>query len=515
MSLFGKKNTLLESVVSRYFDSCLILFGDAKIKDLIKGKFPAIQYTLSGYDISELAGEEKAALVSLLFHLDVNERGEKQAISALEDTINKVKERLGVDKDFTDLLLNLPEGVFAAEKLKIIPRQDLESQFMALVRDLQKTREALNTSVSKQTLDLAAEKDILKITLYNASDGVFALDKDGLIITFNKKMEDLTGFRHEEVKGKKADEVVRLFDDSMPLDSTKYSPTVEHPTDRNVYSNNKVTLVSRNGVKKYVRMISAVLNEPTEKNLGSIVTLTDITKEIELENMKIDFVSIAAHELRTPLTSIRGYLELLSSKMTGSLDEQSKKYLEKVVVSADQLHILVENLLNISRIEKGSLILNKLESSMEAVIQESMALFQAMAAQAGVTINYIKPKNEIPNVFIDHTMMLEVVSNLLDNAIKYNKPEGTVAITCELVDDKVVTHVKDTGIGIPAESLPHIFKKFYRTSTNVLVQGRKGTGLGLFISKQIVELHGGQISLTSELGNGTTFSFSVPINKKT
>lgn len=152
---------------------------------------------------------------------------------------------------------------------------------------------------------------------------------------------------------------------------------------------------------------------------------------------------------------------------------------------------------------------------MEAVIQESMALFQAMATQAGVTINYIKPKNEIPNVFIDHTMMLEVVSNLLDNAIKYNKPEGTITITCELVDDKVVTHVKDTGIGIPSESLPHIFKKFYRTSTNVLVQGRKGTGLGLFISKQIVELHGGQISLTSELGSGTTFSFSVPINKKT
>lgn len=354
MSLFGKKNTLLESVASRYFDSCLILFGDAKIKDLIKGKFPAIQYTLSGYDISELPSEDKAALVSLLFHLDVNERGEKQAISALEDAINKVKERLGVDKDFTDLLLSLPEGVFAAEKLKIIPRPDLESQFMTLVGELQKTRDALNTSVSKQTLDLAAEKDILKITLYNASDGVFALDKDGLIITFNKKMEDLTGYKHEEVKGKKADEVVRLFDDSMPLDSTKYSPTVENPTDRNVYSNNKVTLVSRNGVKKYVRMISAVLNEPTEKNLGSIVTLTDITKEIELENMKIDFVSIAAHELRTPLTSIRGYLELLSSKIPESLDEQSKKYLEKVVVSADQLHILVENLLNISRIEKAA-----------------------------------------------------------------------------------------------------------------------------------------------------------------
>lgn len=515
MSFFGKKNTLLESVASRYFDSCLILFGDAKIKDLIKGKFPAIQYTLSGYDISELPSEEKIALISLLFHLDVNERGEKQAVSALEDVITKVKERLGAEKDFTDLLLSLPEGVFAAQKLTIIPRQDLEAQFMTLVSELQKTRDALNTSVSKQTLDLAAEKDILKITLYNASDGVFALDKDGLIITFNKKMEDLTGYGFEEARGKKADEIVRLFDDSMPLESAKYSPNVENPTDRNVYSNNKVTLVSRNGIKKYVRMISAVLNEPTEKNLGSIVTLTDITKEIELENMKIDFVSIAAHELRTPLTSIRGYLELLSTKVSAVVDDQSKKYLDKVIVSADQLHILVENLLNISRIEKGSLILNKTESSMESVVLEAINLFQAMAAQAGVSVNYIKPKSEIPNVFIDHTMILEVVSNLIDNAIKYNKQDGSVAITTELIDDKVVTHVKDTGMGIPAESLPHIFKKFYRTSTNVLVQGRKGTGLGLFISKQIVELHGGQISLTSELGVGTTFSFSVPLNKKT
>ena len=513
-ALFGKKNTLLDAFAPQYFDTCIIKFGDAKIKDLIKGKFPAIQYTLSGYDISEVAQDDKLQLVTILFHLDVNENGERQAITNLEDIITKVKDRIGADKEFNELLLKLPEGVFAVNKLKIIPREELEKQFQIVASELGKTREALNTSVSKQTLDLAAEKDVLKVTLYNTSDGVFALDKDGKVITFNKKMEELTGFSSDEAKGKPSDEIVRLFDDTFPLDSTKYSPVVDNITERNVYSNNKVTLVSKTGTKRYVRMVSAALNEPAEKNLGSIVTLTDITKEIELEDMKIDFVSIAAHELRTPLTSIRGYLELLNSKLGTTLDAESQTYLEKVTVSADQLHILIENLLNISRIEKGSLILNKKPEKIEAAITYVLSNFAAIAGQANVTLNYIPPKAQMPDVFVDHTMIVEVLSNLVDNAIKYNKKDGSITITTELTDDKVITYVKDTGVGIAAESLPHIFKKFYRTSTNALTQGRKGTGLGLFISKQIVELHGGQITLTSVQGEGTTFSFTLPVFKE-
>ena len=513
-ALFTKKNTLLDLVAPQYFDACLVLFGDPKVKNLIKGKFSQIQYTLSGYDITELTHEDKKSLVDLLFHTDVNQRGEKQAITALEDIVNKTKERIGAGKDFEELLMDLPYEVFENERISLIPREELEKKHKELLAELDRTKEALNMSVSSQTLDLAAEKDILRITLYNTSDGVFAVDREGNIITFNKKMEELTGYTYEEVKGKKADEIVRLFDDTLTLDTEKYNPNMENTSDKNVYSNNRVTLVTRNGVKKYVRMVSAVITESSDANIGSIVTLTDITKEIELENMKLDFVSIAAHELRTPLTSIRGYLDLLNSGSMNKLDEDAQKYLRKVIISADQLHILVENLLNVSRIEKGSLILNKKAENLEALVNYVISNFTEIASQAGVSVTYLKPKVELPDVFIDHTMVSEVLSNLIDNGIKYNKPNGTITITAELVDDKVMVHVKDTGVGIPTEAMPHIFKKFYRTSTSALTQGRKGTGLGLFISKQIVELHGGQISLDSYPGQGTTFNFSLPVYKK-
>ncbi len=513
-ALFAKKNTLLDIVTPQYFDACLIMFGDPKIKTLIKGRFSDIQYTLSGYDVTELSHEDKKALVDLLFHTDVNQRGENQAVLTLEDLVNKTKERLGPGKDFEELLEFLPMEVFKNDRISLLPRPELETKYRELMSDLDKTKEALSMSVSHQTVDLAAEKDILRITLYNTSDGVFAVDRNGVIITFNKKMEELTGYTYDEAREKKADEIVRLFDDTFTLDSEKYNPTVENTSDKNVYSNNRVTLVTRNGVKKYVRMVSAVITESSEANIGSIVTLTDITKEIELENMKLDFVSIAAHELRTPLTSIRGYLDLLNSSVMTTLTQDAQKYLRKVIISADQLHILVENLLNVSRIEKGSLILNKKAENLEALVNYVISNFTEISKQEGISVTYIKPNFELPDVFVDHTMVSEVLSNLIDNGIKYNKPNGSITITAELVDDKVMVHVKDTGVGIPTEAMPHIFKKFYRTSTSALTSGRKGTGLGLFISKQIVELHGGQISVDSIQGQGTTFNFSLPINKK-
>jgi PAS domain S-box-containing protein len=513
-ALFAKKNTLLDIVTPQYFDTCLVMFGDPKIKSLIKGRFSDIQYTLSGYDVTDLSHEDKKALVDLLFHADINQRGEKQAVLALEELINKMKERLGPGKDFDELLPDLPEEVFKNERISLLSRPELETKYRDLLLECSKTKDALNMSVSHQTVDLVAEKDILRITLYNTSDGVFAVDRNGHIVTFNKKMEELTGYSYEEVKEKKADEIVRLFDDTVTLDSEKYNPTVENISEKNVYSNNRVTLVTRNGVKKYVRMVSAVITENSDANIGSIVTLTDITKEIELENMKLDFVSIAAHELRTPLTSIRGYLDLLNSSVMSTLTEDAQKYLRKVIISADQLHILVENLLNVSRIEKGSLILNKKGENLEALVSYVISNFTEISKQAGVTVSYIKPQMELPEVFVDHTMISEVLSNLIDNGIKYNKPSGSIVITADIVDDKVMVHVKDTGVGIPTEAMPHIFKKFYRTSTSALTSGRKGTGLGLFISKQIVELHGGQISVNSVPGEGTTFSFSLPINRK-
>ena len=509
-ALFQKKNTLLDTAAPEYLQKCLVKLGDPKIKTAIKGKFPGISYTLSGYDISPLSYSEKVDLTSILFHLYVDSAGEREAVKALQDLLVSVRDRLGAVKDFENLILDLPSGVFAQERVKYLSKGELEENYSATLKEITNMREALDKGTSERTLALAAEKDILEATLYNTSDGVFALDREGKIVTFNKAMEELTGYIYSEVVKKPADDIVRLFDDSMPLDSGKYSPVLDTIGDRNVYSNTKVTLVTKSGQKKFVRMVSAVISEGKDINLGCIVTLTDITKEIELETLKLDFVSIAAHELRTPLTSIRGYLSLLGTDAVPELSEVNQEYLKKVIVSADQLYILTENLLNISRIERGSLILQKTVEEWLPVVKSVVERFTGSADESGVKIQFIESKTTLPKVYIDRTMVTEVISNLLDNAIKYNNPGGRVSIFIEELDGFVVTHIKDTGIGIPPESMPHLFKKFYRTSTSIWKQGRKGTGLGLFISSEIVRLHGGKIWAESHEKDGSTFSFTIP-----
>lgn len=510
-ALFSKKNALLDSFAPEYLQVCLVKLGDPKIKASIKGKFPEIQYTLSGYDISELNYSQKLEFVGILFHLYVDGEGEKYAIEVFERELNRIKERLGASKDLEELIKDLPENTFLESRVKYMSREDIEQKLLKTLNEFDAAREALDTGVTERTVELAAEKDILEATLYNTSDGVFALNREGKIVTFNKAMEDLTGYFYSEVVGKRADEVIRLFDDTITLESSKYSPIIDNMSDKNIYSNNKVTLVSKNGTKKYVRMVSAVISEGKEINLGSIVTLTDVTKEIQLETMKLDFVSIAAHELRTPLTSIRGYLSLLGSEAVGDMTESNQEYLKKVIVSADQLYILTENLLNISRIERGNLILQKTTEEWIPLVRAVMGRFEEVALESGVELKYLESKTTLPKVYVDKTMITEVLSNLIDNAIKYNNPGGRVSVFIEELEGQIVTHVKDTGIGIPSESMPHLFKKFYRTSTSIWKEGKKGTGLGLFISSEIVRLHGGKIWADSGEDTGSTFSFSIPI----
>jgi signal transduction histidine kinase len=322
-------------------------------------------------------------------------------------------------------------------------------------------------------------------------------------------MEELTGYTFDEVQGQPAVEYIRLFEASKPLETSEYCSMEGVSLQKVSYTRDKLTLVNRNGSKKYVGMISATISEGRQVNIGCIVTLADITKNIDLETMKLDFVSIAAHELRTPLTAMRGYLSLLSDDIKKDMDEVHGEYLEKAVLSADRLHVLIENLLNIARIERGTLSLDIKKQDWIEAVESEIEEFSQNAEASNLEIIFTKPKGKIPPVYVDITTIVEVLSNLLDNAIRYTKT-GKITVTIEKDKNMVVTHVADTGIGIPQASIPHLFKKFYRVSTTVLRAGEKGTGLGLFISKEIMKMHGGEIWVESLEGKGSVFSFSLP-----
>ncbi|MBI2620852.1 PAS domain S-box protein [candidate division WWE3 bacterium] len=505
------KETFLEAVVFAYLQASLDRLGDNNMSPYIKGKFPSLVYTTHGYDISDLTYGEKLWLLKILYGLNVDAKSSDVASQHLEKLILQVKDRLGVHATFDLLLKDLPFGVFPRDRVRTLSREDIEEEYFGLLDRLERVEEGLETTVAERTVELSAEKNKFAMALYNASDGVFALDMEGRVVTFNKVMEELTGYSFDEVKERFSDDVVRLFEDSLPLGVDKYAPVIGGRfTDKNVYSSSKVTLVARNGAKKYVKLISAAIAEGSRVNLRCIVTLADITKETELESMKLDFVSMAAHELRTPITAIRGYLSFLNDDIKSSLPDEHKQYLEKTIASANNLYTLMENLLNISRIETGNLVLDRQCIVWRDAIASLINRFKDSAASLQIALDFDYTTASPVKVMADGVMILEVLSNLIDNAVRYNKRGGGIQISFTQDDSYVVTQVRDTGLGIPQEAMPHVFKKFYRVS-GPLTRGIKGTGLGLFISREIVRLHGGKIWAESELDRGSVFTFTLPV----
>lgn len=264
--------------------------------------------------------------------------------------------------------------------------------------------------------------------------------------------------------------------------------------------------------------ISPLKSRNTDEKVpeGVVAVIRDVTEKRELERMQLDFVSMAAHEIRTPITTIRGYLNALKEEAWGIFNEDQKRFIERAYIASTQLATLMENLLSVSRIEKGTYTLALKEIHWAELLEQKIEEFQAQAQEHNLELVWHKPKTDLPKVFVDPLRIVEVINNLVDNAINYT-PSGKVEITVEYdqENEMVITHVIDTGQGIPETALSHIFEKFFRV-TGILEQGSKGTGLGLYISKQIVELHHGKIWVESKLDQGSKFSFSIPtIYKKT
>ena len=237
-----------------------------------------------------------------------------------------------------------------------------------------------------------------------------------------------------------------------------------------------------------------------------------MTKEREFETMKLDFVSMAAHELRTPLTAMRGYLSLLNEEAGEKLSQEELQYLDRSFISANQLNSLVENLLNLSRVERGSLKLTVNPINIETIIAGVLDNLGSIAKQKNITLTFNPPKHQVI-VLADHFRITEVVTNLVGNAINYTAAGGKVDITVSPEKEKATVSVIDNGQGIPASAISHLFTKFYRVQSS-LAMGSKGTGLGLYISKAIIDAHRGKIWVESVEGKGSTFSFTLPLAPK-
>jgi signal transduction histidine kinase len=241
-----------------------------------------------------------------------------------------------------------------------------------------------------------------------------------------------------------------------------------------------------------------------KKNLQLLATLEELK---EIDRLKDEFVATASHELRTPLAVIRENTSMLHDGIAGAVSEQQTKLLDSATNNIDRLAAILDNLLNIAKIQSRSLELKRSETNIGQMAEKAISLLQGLAIEKKIVIKKeIMPK---ATIWIDQDQILRVFINLIDNAIKYTNLGGLVEVKVALEEKGIVCQVKDNGIGIKAEDLPRVFERFVRFNRAVEMS-KRGSGLGLSICKGIIEMHGGKISVESREGGGTTFTFTLP-----
>jgi len=239
----------------------------------------------------------------------------------------------------------------------------------------------------------------------------------------------------------------------------------------------------------------------------SFSTMTEQLRE--LDRLKAEFVSVASHEIKTPLSVIRGYVTLLADGIYGEVNEQQTKTLEAVSAQTDRLTRLVHRLLDVSRFEAGGARLELREIQLRPFFEELTADFRVLAVQKGIDFP-VRLADDLPGTLVaDEDRLNEVLGNLLSNAFKFTAEGGTIQVEARRSDGGMQVEVRDTGVGIPPDKLPHVFEKFYQVENEA--QPRSvGSGLGLAIAREIVEAHGGTIGAESEVGRGTRFRVFLP-----
>jgi CheY-like chemotaxis protein/nitrogen-specific signal transduction histidine kinase len=242
--------------------------------------------------------------------------------------------------------------------------------------------------------------------------------------------------------------------------------------------------------------------------LGTVSVFRDVTVEVETERAKTEFVSTVSHELRTPMTSIKGYADLLMMGAVGELADKQRNFLSIIKNNADRLTELVNDLLNISRIESGRIELSPKAIRLEQMINQVVTTMETRVNDNDLTLRLEVPR-DLPSVFADPARVVQVLTNLVANACQYTPPNGEIVVSACTSGDDVRVSVADTGIGIAQEDKEKIFDRFFRADDS-RVQKVSGTGLGLPIVKSLTEMQGGQVWVESELGKGSKFTFTLP-----
>ena len=428
---------------------------------------------MNGYEVCQhLKEDDRTRNIPVIF------------ISALGDVFDKVK---GFQAGGVDYITK----PFQVEE--VLARLDTH----LTIRNLQLKLQAQNNQLQREIAEKnAAEDKFAKAFRACPNPIAIATYREGRLLEVNKSLLQMSGYTEVEILGQN---ILHLY---SPEDSEKYHQALQKASLQGFVRNQELEFQTRSGQLKTILLSLELIDLGGVK--CTLQIMNDITERKRLEN---EFISLVSHELRTPMTSTIGALDLLNSGQLGTLSDRGKEILKVAIRNTERLIRLVNDILDLERMKSGKIAIEPVQSQLQPLLVQATETMGAMAEKAGVKL-LLEPCDV--SLKIDPDRILQTLTNLLSNGIKFTEPGGIVKLKAELNGHHCQISVQDTGRGIPADKLESIFERFQQVDASDS-RTKGGTGLGLAICRHIVERHKGKIWVESVLGEGSTFLVSLPL----
>lgn len=374
-----------------------------------------------------------------------------------------------------------------------------------------------NQQIAGMTEKLSADKNQEEAILASITDGIYAVDSERNLVLFNEAAAEMTGWDEKSALGLKCFNVMKLKNEEGISVCEKDCPMLQVWNTGENLVRDDLSFADRK--KKTIQISGAYspIKSSSGKNTGGVCVFRDVTKRKEVERLRSEFISTASHELRTPITTLEGYIDLASNEKVSKIDEKAKEFLGKAHATVLNMSVLVKNLLSVTKIDEGRIETHIENFDISELIETTVNEMMPQADKKGVTLEFAKTsigekgKKALArsvNVSADQSMIKEVLNNLIENATKFTF-KGSIQVSVATDNDFATVTIEDTGVGIPPDAAKHLFEKFYQVD-NTATREVGGTGLGLYITRSIIELLGGTIWVESKVGKGTKFHFTVP-----
>jgi PAS domain S-box-containing protein len=501
-----------ENIISTMSDVMVLTSMSGRIKSVNKATLTLLKYSeseLLGSSIKNLftKKEEARKIIS---------QAKAGKITKNQELKLRAKDKKGIPVIFSTTILrneaNDPVGIVCLAR-DIIELKNVQEKLKQKINELKASEKSISEAHNDLTLlekELKGEHNRISAIIANFSDPIVFVDNSGLLKLFNPAAQKILKIDKKDMNTKisstnnfSLDNFAKVFACSFEVKTGEETQFVAEGEEEFKVQHKGQTLTFKVSTNKVV---------DRGYFLGTMKIFTNLTREKEIDKLKSEFITIAAHQLRTPLAAIKWVFKLVLDEEAGKINEEQKQYLNKGYQSNERIINLVNDMLDVSRIEEGRFGYSFAKENFLETLEEVLDNLKGQVKEREINLDVKTPK-EVPLMTLDRSKITLVLQNLLENAVKYTPNNGTVKVKVEVGKNNLKVTIKDNGVGIPEEAQKKIFSKFFRAQ-NVMRMQTEGSGLGLFIVKNIIQKHGGKISFNSTEGKGSEFVFQLPLNNK-